>query len=121
MLPRLRLAAAVGPARLRDVRLELRATGELIGFAGLVVPQLFPEVMPAVDVGWRVGCAFWGRGLVTEAAVAALRFGLIGRDLGQIISIAQAGNGASGRIMGKLGMCLAWEAVDPACDRPGRV
>ena len=85
MLPRLRLAAAVGPARLRDVRLELRATGELIGFAGLVVPQLFPEVMPAVDVGWRVGCAFWGRGLVTEAAVAALRFGLIGRDLGQIM------------------------------------
>ena len=57
----------------------------------------------------------------TEAAAAALRFGLIDRNLGQIISIAQAGNGASERVMGKLGMRLARETVDPACDRPVRV
>jgi RimJ/RimL family protein N-acetyltransferase len=101
--------------------LELRATGELIGFTGLAVPQLLPEVMPAVEIGWRLGRAFWGRGLATEAAAAALRFGLIDRDLGQIISIAQAGNGASERVMGKLGMRLARETVDPACDRPVRV
>jgi RimJ/RimL family protein N-acetyltransferase len=31
--------------------LELRATGELIGFTGLAVPQFLPEVMPAVEIG----------------------------------------------------------------------
>ena len=62
--------------------LELRATGELIGFTGLAVPQFLPEVMPAVEIGWRLGRAFWRRGLTTEAAAAALRFGLIDRDLG---------------------------------------
>ena len=77
--------------------------------------------MPTVEIGWRLGRAFWGRGLATDAAAAALRFGLIGRDLGQIISIAQVGNGASDRIMGKLGMRLARETVDPTRDRSVRV
>jgi RimJ/RimL family protein N-acetyltransferase len=100
--------------------LELRASGELSGFAGLVVPQLLPEVMPAVEIGWRLGRAFWGRGLATEAAAGALRFGLIDGNLGQIISMAQVGDGASERIMGKLGMRLARETVDPpATDRSG--
>ena len=104
-----------------DLRPGVRATGELIGFTGLAVPEFLPEVMPAVEIGWRLGRAFWGRGLATDAAAAALRFGLIGRDLGQIISIAQVGNGASDRIMGKLGMRLARETVDPTRDRPVRV
>jgi RimJ/RimL family protein N-acetyltransferase len=76
--------------------------------------------MPAVEIGWRLGRAFWGCGLATEAAAATLRFGLIDRHLGQIISIAQVGNGASERIMGKLGMRLVRETVGPTCDRPGR-
>ena len=42
--------------------LELRATGELIGFTGLAVPQFLPEVMPAVKIAWRLGRAFWGPG-----------------------------------------------------------
>jgi RimJ/RimL family protein N-acetyltransferase len=61
--------------------LELRATGELIGFTGLAVPEFLPEVMPAVEIGWRLGRPFWGQGLATEAARAALRFGLIDRGL----------------------------------------
>ncbi len=101
--------------------LQLRATGELIGFTGLAVPEFLPEVMPAVEIGWRLGRPFWGRGLATEAAAAALRFGLIDRHLDQIISIAQVGNDASERIIGKLGIRLARETVDPTCDRPIRV
>ena len=77
--------------------------------------------MPAIEIGWRLRRAFWGRGPATEAAAAALRFCLIDRDLGQIISIAQAGSGASERIMGKLGMRLSRETVDPTRDRPVRV
>jgi RimJ/RimL family protein N-acetyltransferase len=101
--------------------LELRTDGELIGFAGLAVPEFLPEVMPAVEIGWRLGRRFWGRGLATEAARAALRFGLIERGLQRIVSIAQVGNDASERIMGKLGMRLDREMVDPTCDRPVRV
>jgi RimJ/RimL family protein N-acetyltransferase len=101
--------------------LELRATGELTGFTGLAVPEFLPEVMPAVEIGWRLGRPFWGQGLATEAARAALRFGLVDRGLERIVSIAQVGNDASERIMAKLGMRLQRETVDPSCNRPVRV
>jgi RimJ/RimL family protein N-acetyltransferase len=42
--------------------LELVATGELIGFTGLAVPDFLPEVIPAVEIGWRLGRPFWGGG-----------------------------------------------------------
>jgi RimJ/RimL family protein N-acetyltransferase len=101
--------------------LELRATGELIGFAGLNVPEFLPEVMPAVEIGWRLGRPFWGRGLATEAARAALRFGLFECGLERIVSVAQVGNDASERIMSKLGMRLERETVAPNSGRPVRV
>ena len=103
-----------------DLRPGVRATGELIGFTGLAVPEFLPEVMPAVEIGWRLGRAFWGRGLATEAAAAALRFGLIGRDLGQIIRITQVGDGASERIMAS--SACAWPGrrlIPPATARSG--
>lgn len=101
--------------------LETRSGGELIGFAGLAVPEFLPEVMPAVEIGWRLGRPFWGRGLATEAARAALHFGLTEGGLERIVSIAQVGNNASERIILKLSMRLERETVDPTCSRPVRV
>ncbi len=101
--------------------LELRTTSELIGFTGLAVPEFLPEVMPAVEIGWRLARPLWGRGLATEAARAAVRFGLLDRSLERIVSIAQVGNDASERIMDKLGMVPERETVDPTCGRPVRV
>lgn len=34
---------------------EIRETGELAGFVGLSVPTFLPEVMPSVEIGWRLG------------------------------------------------------------------
>jgi len=96
---------------------ELRETGELAGFVGLSVPDFLPEVMPAVEIGWRLGRAFWGRGIATEAAREVLRFGFVDRDLKRIISIHQVGNDASERIMRKLGMHRDHQTVDPTCGR----
>ena len=100
---------------------EVRATGELAGLTGLAIPEFLPEIMPAVEIAWRLGRSFWGQGIATEAARAALRFGLVDRDLARIVSIVQVGNGASERIMVKLAMHLDRETVDPATRRPVRV
>ena len=100
---------------------EVRATGELAGLTGLAIPEFLPEIMPAVEIAWRLGRPFWGQGIATEAARAALRFGLVDRDLARIVSIVQVGNGASERIMVKLGMHLERQTVDPATRRPLRV
>ncbi|GAA2357467.1 N-acetyltransferase [Streptomyces violaceusniger] len=100
---------------------EIRSTGELAGFTGLSVPEFMPELLPAVEVGWRLGRAYWGQGLATEAAAAAVRFGFEDCGLGRIVSIVQLDNGASERIMTKLGMHPVGEAVDPSCGRRVRV
>jgi RimJ/RimL family protein N-acetyltransferase len=100
---------------------EERATGRLAGFTGLAVPHFLPEVLPAVEIGWRLGRPFWGRGLATEAARAALRFAVADRGLTRVVSIAQAGNDASERVMAKIGLVPDRETTDPRNGRALRV
>lgn len=100
---------------------EVRATGELAGFTGFSVPDFLPEVLPAVEVGWRLGRSHWGQGLATEAGAAAVRFGFEELGLERILSVVQVGNEASERITAKLGMRLERETVTPAGGRRVRV
>ena len=83
---------------------DLGSTGEFIGWIGLATPNLLPEVMPTVEIGWRLARAYWGAGLATEGAQAVLRFGFIDRGLERIVSIRNVANHRSGRVMSKLGM-----------------
>jgi RimJ/RimL family protein N-acetyltransferase len=100
---------------------QIRSTGELAGFTGLSVPHFLPEVLPAVEIGWRLGRSHWGQGLATEAAAAAVRFAFEQRGLERIASIAQVGNDASERVMTKLGMRPVRETVNPVSGRRVRV
>lgn len=43
--------------------LEVRATGEFVGFTGLAVPSFNAHFTPAVEVGWRLARSAWGKGL----------------------------------------------------------
>lgn len=97
---------------------QVSQTGELAGFTGLTVPYFLPELMPTVEIAWRLGRPFWGQGIATEAAAAALRFGLITCDIERIVSIFQVGNDASERVMIKLGMSFDRHTVDPGTTRP---
>ena len=83
---------------------EERGGGRIIGYVGLAVPEFLPEVMPAVEVGWRLAPQWWGRGLATEGGRAALAHGFGALGLEEIVSIYQPENEASGRVMGRLGM-----------------
>lgn len=83
---------------------ELVETGELTGWVGLAVPYFLPEVLPAVEIGWRLGRSFWGAGLATEGAQAALRFGLVDQGMERLVSIRQIDNVRSARVMEKIGL-----------------
>src|SRR5580693_2171345 len=80
-----------------------RASGAMIGWAGLAVPHFLPQILPAVEVGWRLAGPFRGRGLATEAGAAALEFGFTTGGLERIVSIYEPDNVASGRVMERLG------------------
>jgi RimJ/RimL family protein N-acetyltransferase len=96
---------------------ELLKDGRFVGFAGLAEPTFLPEIMPAIEMGWRFARQNWGKGYASEAAQAALGFGFKTLGLSEIVSVCQAGNHASARITQKLGMRLDRETIDPTCGR----
>jgi RimJ/RimL family protein N-acetyltransferase len=97
---------------------EVRGTGTLIGWAGLAVPEFLPEVMPAVEIGWRLAASSWGQGYATEAATAALRFGFDECGLDRIVSIRHVENTRSARVMEKLGLVHEFDTVVPGHGQP---
>ncbi|MFF5082577.1 GNAT family N-acetyltransferase [Actinoplanes sp. NPDC000266] len=97
---------------------EGRDEGVLLGWAGLSVPEFLPEVMPAVEIGWRLARPHWGKGYATEAAAEALRFGFEDRGLERVVSIRHVGNGRSGRVMEKLGLRHEFDTVVPGHGQP---
>lgn len=56
------------------------------------------------ECGWGIGSACWGRGLVTEAARAAIAWAFEAFDLRKVEATADAENVGSWRVMEKLGM-----------------
>lgn len=100
---------------------EVKQTGELAGFTGLAVPAFLPEIMPAVEIGWRLGRAYWGQGLATEAAQRVVTYARAELGLRRLVSIHVVGNEASARVMVKLGMTLERETMQPDTGRQVRV
>lgn len=89
------------------------ASGDLAGWAGLSIPVFLPVVLPAVEVGWRLGSAWRGRGYATEAGAAWVEWGFESLGLDRIVSIFEPANVASGRVMKKLGFDLDMVTVHP--------
>jgi ribosomal-protein-alanine N-acetyltransferase len=80
-----------------------RASGRVIGDCGLQLLEGGPEV----EVGYRLGREFRGRGFATEAARAWLDYGLGTLGLDRIVAVAWPQNAASRRVMEKCLMRLA--------------
>ena len=75
-----------------------------IGFCGLSRVPFAARFTPAVEIGWRLFPAFWGRGLAREAAVLALdaAFGPLALD--EVVAFTVPANAPSWRLMHRLGM-----------------
>lgn len=82
---------------------EVRATGEFIGFTGL---DPVDDEMPftGVEAGWRLARPAWGHGYATEAARAVLTFGFQNLELPEILAVTAATNLRSQAVMRRLGM-----------------
>lgn len=91
--------------------IEVRATGEFVGFTGLDWKTFPAHFTPAVEVGWRLSRPAWGHGYATEAARAALDHGFGPAGLDEIVSMTTVANTRSRRVMERLGLTR-----DPADD-----
>lgn len=97
--------------------LEERASGRLVGRAGLHQPERVD--WPGLEVGWTLHPAAWGNGYATEAGRAAISyaFGVLDRD--EVVSIIAGSNTRSQSVARRLGMTwgedrlMAWAPDAP--------
>jgi RimJ/RimL family protein N-acetyltransferase len=92
---------------------EVKDSGAFAGFVGLAVPSFLPEVLPAVEVGWRLGREHWGNGYATEGARASLAQAFGPLELRQVISIIDPRNTASVRVAERLEMQRGRDRIHP--------
>jgi ribosomal-protein-alanine N-acetyltransferase len=90
---------------------EVPGIAPFIGYTGLWTARFPAPFTPAVEVGWRLDRAYWGRGYATEAAGMAIADGFTRLQLKEIVSFTAVVNLRSRRVMEKLGMTR-----DPAED-----
>lgn len=83
---------------------ELKSTGEFIGFVGLAIPLFEAPFMPAVEIGWRIAKAYWNQGYATEAAKYVLNHAFNDLNLSEVVSFTAVQNLTSRRVMEKIGM-----------------
>lgn len=98
-----------------------RTTNRTIGYVGISVPTFLPEILPAVEVGWRLDPIAWGRGYASEGARAALAEAFTNLSLEEVCSVPQVGNPRSSRVCERLGMRLERTVSIPANSRRGEV
>lgn len=80
---------------------EGRDDGRVIGVAGLVLVEL---VGPEVEVVYELVRDSWGRGIATEVAGACLEVAFGPLALPRVVALSYPENGASVRVMQKIGM-----------------
>ncbi len=83
---------------------EIKATGEFIGYTGLGRLEFDAHFTPNVEVGWRLARAFWGKGFAPEAAAEAIRDGFERIGLPEVVALTAHINKKSIRVMEKLQM-----------------
>ena len=87
---------------------ELKSTGEFIGFAGLK----YLDDLKEVDLGYRFMKPYWGQGLATEAAKACVDFGFNTLKLKRIIAMVLPENMGSIRVLEKLQFVYEKELIE---------
>ncbi len=81
---------------------EERQSGETIARIGCWEP----EGWPGFEIGWMVRRAYWGRGLATEGARAAMDYAFRELQRSRVISLIRPENAPSRRVAEKLGQKL---------------
>ncbi len=78
-----------------------------VGALGLQVPSFpapFEHHEPLVEIAWQLHPDWWGMGIATEGADAAMKFGLATCGLAEVVAFTVPPNIASQAVMQRIGM-----------------
>ena len=92
---------------------ELPGDGGTAGWLGAAHPDRLSELANEVEVGWTLRRPFWGRGLASEGAAAAVSAAFAHLETDRLISLILRSNRRSIAVARRLGMQLDREVGDP--------
>lgn len=84
--------------------LEIPGEMPFAGCVGLLNVTFASHFTPAVEIGWRLARAAWGKYYATEAAQCALRYAFETKQLQELVSFTVPANLRSQAVMQRLGM-----------------
>jgi RimJ/RimL family protein N-acetyltransferase len=84
--------------------MERKEDGAFLGFCGLKPGLPDSPIADDIEIGWRLGRAYWGCGYAREAAQACLAWGWSNLGIPRIAAITVLGNVRSWGLMERLGM-----------------
>lgn len=79
-------------------------TGNLMGFIGILKFNFNTDFSPGIEIGWRLGHDYWGKGYATEGAKAVLTYAFHQLNIPEIWSFTTITNQRSEKVMQKIGM-----------------
>ena len=84
-------------------------SNELIGYCGIALEEI--DNKDEREIGYRLDSNFWGKGLATEAALAALNYAFEQFKFPYILGIVERSNASSVRVLEKLAMKYKRETI----------
>jgi len=81
-----------------------KSSGEFVGWSGLKYETVVRDDMNYYDIGYRLRQKFWGQGIATETAKAALKYGFETMKLDEVYGGAHVENIGSNKVLKKMGM-----------------
>jgi RimJ/RimL family protein N-acetyltransferase len=96
------------PLECGTLAIELKATGTLIGYAGLqfyILPRE-PRATPEIELYYKLARDAWGHGYAAEACRALIGFAFDTLRLARIVTITHRENTPSIKLLERLGMRL---------------
>lgn len=98
-----------------------RPSGEVLGWVGPSHPWFVPELADQIEIGWTLRPPFWGRGLATEGATAAVDAAFAHLHTDEVISLIHHTNHRSIAVAARLGMRHARDVLHPELGEDLRV
>ena len=100
---------------------EERASGQTDGWFGAAYPTHMPEFSHTVEVGWCLRRPFWGRGLGTEGAAAAIEACFAHLPEDELVAFIHPANDRSMAVAHRLGLVAGGRAYNGAVQEEVRV
>lgn len=109
-----RINAEFGETGFGLYAVEIKDTGEFIGYVGFHRFSFDAPFSPNWEIGWRVSDKFWHKGYATEAAAACIEYAREKRLCDRLFSFTAVPNLPSENVMRRIGMSYEGTFMHPA-------